>query len=74
MKQLMTVQIESPSPPFDKKWSNVAYAIKCLNLVISELGRSGGTASSGNIIGQDAAGVPNTSLGLWMYDASAGEP
>jgi hypothetical protein len=61
-------------PVFDKKSSEVAYLQKVLQTLENELGRGQGTVTSGTIIGTNAAGVPNTSLGSWTYTASASKP
>jgi len=73
-RQLMTVQIDAPEPPFDTRAANVAYALQTLQVVMTELGRCGGRESSGQIITTGADGSPHTSRGVWMFDASAGGP
>ena len=47
---------------------------RVLHLLGNELGSGRGTVTSGNIIGQNAAGVTNSSLGSWSYTASASKP
>jgi hypothetical protein len=59
---------------FEKKSSEVAYLTRVLDLLKAELGRGQGTVTSGSIIGTNAAGVPNSSLGSWAYSASASKP
>jgi hypothetical protein len=59
---------------FDKKSAEVAYLSRVLDLLKNELGRSRGNVTSGTILGTNAAGVANTSLGSWAYAASAGKP
>jgi hypothetical protein len=59
---------------FDKKSSEVAYLLKVLDTLKTELGRGQGTTTSGTIIGTNAAGVPNTSLGSWTYTPSGSKP
>lgn len=59
---------------FDKKSSEVAYLQRVLDLLKNEIGRGRGLVTSGNIIGQNAAGVANSSLGSWSYTASASNP
>jgi hypothetical protein len=59
---------------FDKKSAEVAYLQRTLDLLKNEIGRGRGTVTSGTIIGQNAAGVANTSLGSWTYTSSASKP
>jgi hypothetical protein len=59
---------------FDKKSSEIAYLQRVLHLLGNELGSGRGTVTSGNIIGQNAAGVANSSLGSWSYTPSASKP
>lgn len=56
---------------FDKKSSEVAYIARVLDLLKNEIVRGQGTVTSGTIIGQNPAGVANSSLGSWTYSASA---
>jgi hypothetical protein len=69
---LLTVSINDPS--LQRRSSEVAYAIGAIGIVTRELGRGNGTVTSGTIVGQSAAGVPNTSLGSWTYTPSAANP
>jgi hypothetical protein len=69
---VLTISINDPV--FDKKSAEVAYLQKALQTLENELGRGQGTITSGTIIGTNAAGVPNTSLGSWTYTASASKP
>jgi hypothetical protein len=69
---VLTITIVDPA--FDKKSSEVAYLVGVLRTLENELGRGQGTVTSGTIIGTNAAGVPNTSLGSWTYTASASKP
>ena len=69
---VLTITINDPV--FEKKSSEVAYLLKVLQILGSELGRGQGTVTSGTIIGTNAAGVANTSLGSWAYSASASKP
>jgi hypothetical protein len=59
---------------FDKKSAEVAYLQRTLDLLKNEIGRGRGTVTSGTVIGQNAAGVANTSLGSWTYTSSASKP
>jgi hypothetical protein len=59
---------------FDKKSAEVAYLQRTLDLLKNEIGRGQGTVTSGTILGTNAAGTPNTSLGSWTYTASATKP
>ena len=59
---------------FEKKSSEVAYIRKVLDVLATEIGRGQGTITSGTIIGQNAAGTPNSSLGSWSYSASGSKP
>ena len=59
---------------FEKKSAEVAYLRRVLQLLENEIGRGRGTVTSGNIIGQNAAGVANSSLGSWTYSSSANNP
>jgi hypothetical protein len=69
---LLTVTINDPS--LQKRSSEVAYAIGAINTVVKELGRGNGNVTSGTILGQSSAGVPNTPLGSWTYTPSASNP
>jgi hypothetical protein len=69
---VFTVTIVDQS--FDKKSSEIGYLLRVLDHLKNELGRGLGTATSGTIIGTNAAGVPNTSLGSWTYIPSASKP
>jgi hypothetical protein len=66
---LMNITIDLPATQMSRP-ARVAYAKRCLELVAMELGRCGGLESNGQIIGQASDGTPNTSLGMWMFDAS----
>jgi hypothetical protein len=59
---------------FDKKSAEVAYLQRVLDTLKNELGRGQGNVTSGTILGTNAAGTPNTSLGSWTYTASASKP
>jgi hypothetical protein len=59
---------------FDKKSAEVAYLQRVLDTLKNELGRGQGNVTSGTILGTNAAGTPNTSLGSWTYTASATKP
>jgi hypothetical protein len=59
---------------FDKKSAEVAYLAHVLDLLKTEIGDGQGTRTSGNIVGTNPAGVPNTSLGSWTYTPSATKP
>jgi hypothetical protein len=74
MGVLMTVTINLPSPPLEKRSSKVAFATKALQIAMTELGRCNGNDSSGEIIGQGADGSSHVSLGTWMFDATADAP
>jgi hypothetical protein len=69
---LLTVSINDPS--LAKRSSEVAYALNAIDIVVKELGRGNGNITSGTIVGQSSAGVPNTSLGSWTYTPSAANP
>jgi hypothetical protein len=66
---LMNITIDLPPTQLSRS-ARVAYALHALETVKLELGRCGGNDSTGSIIGQDSAGVPNQSLGSWSFDAS----
>jgi hypothetical protein len=70
---LMTITLND-APGLHTRAAKVAFAQRALQLAITELGRCGGNESNGPILGQDAAGVPNSSLGVWMFDVTASEP
>jgi hypothetical protein len=59
---------------FDKKSAEVAYLQRVIDTLKNEIGRGRGTVTSGTIIGRNAAGVANTSLGSWTYTSSASNP
>jgi hypothetical protein len=69
---VLTITINDPA--LEKKSSEVAYLRKVLEILGSELGRGQGTVTSGTILGTNAAGTPNTSLGSWTYAASGSKP
>jgi hypothetical protein len=69
---VLTITINDPV--FEKKSSEVAYLLRVLQILGSELGRGQGNTTSGTIIGTNGAGVANTSLGSWTYAASASKP
>ena len=66
---LMTITLDD-QPGLHTRAAKVSFATRALHLAITELGRCGGNESNGPIIGQDAAGVPNSSLGIWMFDVT----
>jgi hypothetical protein len=59
---------------FEKRSSEVGYIAKLLEIAAAELQRNQGDKTSGSIIGTNAAGVPNTSLGSWSYTPSGTLP
>lgn len=59
---------------FDKKSAEVGYLLRTLDLLKNEIGKGQGTITSGTIVGQNAAGAANTSLGSWTYTPSASNP
>jgi hypothetical protein len=69
---IMTVTINDPN--LDKKSAEVAYVNRCLETVITEIGRGNGTVTTGVILGMSATGVPNTALGSWTYLPTATRP
>jgi hypothetical protein len=69
---VLTITIADPA--FEKKSSEVPYLLKVLQILGAELGRGQGNVTSGTIIGTNAAGVPNSSLGSWTYASSASKP
>ena len=71
---LMQITINLPNPPLEKRSSKVAFALRALEIVKTELGRSNGNDSSGEIVGQGADGSPHVSLGQWLFDATADAP
>ena len=68
---LLTITINDPG--LQKKSSEVAYAMKALEHVMTELGRGNGSVTSGAITGQNSAGQ-TVSLGSWTYTPSATLP
>lgn len=69
---LLTITVNDPGMP--SKSAEVAYALRALDHVRTELGRGNGNTTSGSIIGVSNAGVPNTSQGSWTYTPSATKP
>jgi hypothetical protein len=59
---------------FDKKSAEVGYLAKCLEIAAAEIQRGQGATTSGNVVGTNAAGTPNSHLGSWTYSASASNP
>jgi hypothetical protein len=70
---ILSITINDP-PTFDRKSSEIAHLLKILDHLKTEIGRGRGTVTSGTILGQNAAGVANTSLGSWTYTPSASKP
>ena len=71
----MTVFVVSfTDQTFDKKSAEIAYVAQVLDTLKNELVRGQGNVTSGSIIGTNAAGVPNTSLGSWTYTPSTNKP
>jgi hypothetical protein len=73
MKQLMVIQINSPSPALERRVQNVAFASRCLDVIKMELAHGGGGVSSGEIITQGTDGVTGPQ-GFWSFDSSSSEP
>jgi hypothetical protein len=71
---VLTVTITDPSPAHDTKKAEVAYLHRVLELVGHDLQAAQGNTASANIVGRSAAGVPNTTLGSWVYTAAASNP
>ena len=67
---LMIINIATPPTQMSRR-ARVDYAQRAVLLALQELAHSGGNISSGDVIGQDSAGVPNQSLGSWSFNASA---
>ena len=60
---------------FDRKSAEVQYLAKVLMTAAQQLQASGGaSAASTNIIGNNAAGTANSTLGAYTYTASASNP
>jgi hypothetical protein len=59
---------------FDKKSSEIAYLQRVIDTLKTEIGRGQGTVTSGTIIGQNPAGIANSSLGSWNYASSGSKP
>lgn len=57
-----------------RKSSEVAFAKYAVEEALKEFGRGNGQVTSGNIVGMNAAGVANTSLGSWTYTPFASNP
>jgi hypothetical protein len=68
---LLTITINDPG--LQKKSAEVAFALKALGHVETELGRGNGSATSGTVTGQNASGA-TVSLGSWTYTPSATLP
>ncbi len=68
---VLTVTISDPSFTGQSKASEVAYLLRVLDTLKTEIGRGNGTTTSGTILGTNTAGTPNTSLGSWTYTPSA---
>jgi hypothetical protein len=73
MKQVLIVQINSPSPPLEKRSQNVAFASRCLDVVKMELAHGGGNLSSGEIVTTGTDGICGPQ-GYWAFDSSSSEP
>jgi hypothetical protein len=69
---LLVISINDPG--LEKKSAEVAYARYALGIAEKEFGRGNGTVGSGSIIGMNAAGVANATLGTWTYTTSATKP
>jgi hypothetical protein len=71
---VLAITIADPAPSFSSKASEVAYLIGVLQTLEKEIGRGNGSVVSGSIVGTNAAGTPNSSLGSWTYSAAATHP
>jgi hypothetical protein len=71
---VLTITVNTPAPAFFSQASEVAYLLGLLQTVEKEIGRGNGTVTSGSIIGTNAAGTPNSSLGSWTYSPTASHP
>jgi hypothetical protein len=60
--RLLQITIFDPGG-FQKASSAAAYAVKCAELALAELGRGHGTVMAGDVIGQDPSGATNQTLG-----------
>jgi hypothetical protein len=63
---LLQVVIYNPET-FERASSAASYAAACLQTALTEIGRGHGTIMSGGIIGRDALGNSNVSLGEWNF-------
>jgi hypothetical protein len=70
----LTITINNIVPAQDRKSAEVAIILQALDIVETELGRGRGTVLTGTILGVNAAGVANTSLGTWAYTPVASLP
>jgi len=59
---------------FEHRSSEVSYICKALAIASQELQGAQGDRASGPILGTNAAGTPNTSLGSWSYTPSGTLP
>jgi hypothetical protein len=69
---VFTITVNDQS--FPKRSSEVQYIAKCLEIAAAELQRAQGDLLTGPILGTNAAGTPNTSLGSWTYSPSGTLP
>jgi hypothetical protein len=71
---IMTVSIDLPAVPFDKRSSEVAFIERALDVIKTELGRGNGNVTSGTILDHSMALGAPISLGFWTYTPSATNP
>ena len=64
--RLLQITIYDPGG-FQKASSAAAYAVKCAELALAELGRGHGTVMAGDVIGQDPSGATNQVLGEFNF-------
>jgi hypothetical protein len=64
---LLTIVIYDDPAGFEKASSAAAYASQCLQTAMLEFGRGHGTIMSGDMVGQNASGQTNVSLGNWQF-------
>ena len=72
---LSVLSVTITDQTFDKKSSEVAYLQKVLHLVAQSLSsKQGASSAATNVLGVNAAGVPNTVVASYTYTASASNP
>jgi hypothetical protein len=67
----LTITINDPDRPHERRSSEVAFIAGAVALALSEFQRGGGLVLEGRVEGTSATGASHTSLGSWSYTPGA---